>query len=348
MSSQAQAARSLISVGRPGDALRVLLQALASSPEDADLHCLLANAYIALNRPKEALDAATQAVLLAPQEEWAHRLRSIALRQLGRKKESVGAAREAVRLAPEDGYARKTLSEAYLVTGKVDDAYLQALETVRLMPASADSFDVLGRALLHKRKFKEAEANFRRALELDATDAVAHNNLGVALQRQGRRVEAVNAFNAAARIDPSFDTARKNLYSGTRVLLGGGSLVFIVLLGIRLSVVINVSQRSPILGVFAGGLVVLAIALYIRRYKPFTRKQLPPTAVAYYKAETQRLRRADRPLLLLRLASFLILAAMVALAVVLDAPYLVLIAVAITAAWYWLSPRVWRRFVQRG
>src|SRR5437588_3224305 len=121
------------------------------------------------------------------------------------------------------------LSEAYLAANKVDDAYLQALETVRLMPAAADSFDVLGRALLHKRKYREAEANFRRALELDATDAVAHNNLGVALQRQGRRVDAVNAFTAAARIAPSFDTARKNRYSGTRLLLGGGSLVFILL-----------------------------------------------------------------------------------------------------------------------
>jgi Flp pilus assembly protein TadD len=348
MSSAAQSARSLIGVGRPADAVKVLLQALPSSPEEHDLHCLLAHAYIALHQPHEALKAATQAVLLAPEEEWAHRLRSIALRQVGRKKESVDAAKEAVRLEPMYGFARKNLAEAYLAVNKVDDAYLQALETVRLMPDSADSFDVLGRALIHKKMYKEAEANFRHALELDATDAVAHNNLGVALQRQGRRVEAVNSFNAAAKLDPSFDTARQNLYSGTRVLLGGGSLVFIVILLIRSIAFVNASQRSPVLAVFVGGVLVLGIVLYIRRYRPFTRKELPATAVAYYKAETQRQRRAYRPILLLRLASFVVLGGMVALALILDAPLLILVAVPVTAAWYWLSPRAWRRFFEGG
>ncbi|HSS82817.1 MAG TPA: tetratricopeptide repeat protein [Reyranella sp.] len=347
MSSQAQAARNLIGVGRAADAVTVLHQALASSPQDADLHCLLAHANIAMHRPKEALHAATQGVLLAPEEEWAHRLQSIALRQLGRNDESVDAANEAVRLQPESGYARKNLSEAYLAASKIDDAYLQALETVRLMPDSADSFDVLGRALIRKRMYMEAEANFRRALELDATDAVAHNNLGVALQRQGRSVEAVNAFNAAARIDPSFETARQNLFSGTKFLFGGGSVVFLGYLVIRLAVAANLAHSSTAFGVVVGVVALVGVGLWVRRYRPFARKHLPATAVAYYKAESRRRRRETLPYDLLRVASIPLAIVLLMVSLVLQSAGLLLLTLPVAIGWYWGTPRLWRRLVQR-
>lgn len=355
MSGPAQAAKAFIVAGRPLDAINVLLRGMSTSPDDPELNGLLAQAYLASSRPKEALDAANRAARSAPEDEWPQRLRSIALRRIGKTGESVAAALEAVRLDPALAISRRNLADAYLAARNPGDAYVQAMEAVRLAPEVADSFDALGRALLAQKRYADAEANFRRALELDPNDAVAHNNLGVALQRQGRRVEAVSAFNESARIDPSYETARRNLYSGTRALVGGGSAVFLGFLVFRLFVLINAGRNAPWLVPIAAALLVLGVVVYLRRFRPWQRPQLPPTAVAYYQAEVKRQRRADRPLVLLRLASFLVLGAIVGLAIALAyvdpsgeaTGITLLLAVPVTIAWYWLSPRLWRRYVQQ-
>lgn len=347
MSAQAEAARNLIRARRPQDAIQVVLQALASAPDNYELHCVLAQAYLSAGHNNEALRAADQAVRLAPDDEWPHRLRSIALRRMGIKRGAVDAAMQCVRLAPQLAYARHTLAEAQLASKNLDEAYLAAIEGVRLSPEDADMYDLLGRCLLAKREPKAAEVNFRRALQLDPNDAAAHNNLGVALLRRGQRVEAVTEFNEAARIDPSFETARKNLYSGTRYLLGGGSVVFLLYLLIRASVVFNASHRSPWLFAVALAAFLLLVGVWIWRYRPFTRRKLPATAVAYYKAERKRLSVANRPVLLLRLASVPVLVGASALAVILNQPAVLLVGILLAFALLWLSPWAWRRLVRR-
>ena len=348
MSAQAEAARHLIRAGRQQDAVSLLGQALAVTPDDHELHCLLAQAYLGLRRPADALREAQNASRLAPEDEWPHRLRSIALRRLGRNRDAVAAATESVRLAPEEPYARHSLAEAHLSAKHADEAYVQALEAVRLSPQSVDMHDLLGRCMIRKHMYREAEATFRHALQIDPNDAAAHNNLGVVLNGTGRRVEAVKEFNEAARLDPSFETARQNLYSGTRWLVGGGSLVFLIYLVIRASVLLNVSRSSG--GLALVGLAILAVftGLWIWRYRPFMRKaQLPATAVAYYQAENRRLRIANRPVLILRLVGIpVVVVGGFAFAVAIDQPWIVLVSLGLAVALYFLSPWAWRRLAQ--
>ena len=348
MSAQAEQARNLIRVGRQQDAVVMLLRSLASTPDDYELHCLLAQAYLGMRQTPAALRAAEDAARAAPDDEWPHRLRSIALRRLGQTRQAVEAAMQAVRLAPEEPYGRHSLAEAHLDAKQHDQAYTQALEAVRLAPYSADMHDVLGRCMIRKHMYREAEASFRRALQLDPNDAAAHNNLGVVLDGTGRKVEAVTEFNEAARLDPSFETARRNLYSGTRFLVGGGSAVFLIYLVIRLAVVANASRQS--LGFALVGLPILAviIVIWVRRYRPFLRKPaLPATALAYYKAENRRLRIANRPILLLRLASLPVLVGSMVLAAALNQFAIFVVGLGLAAGLFFLSPWAWRRLVQR-
>jgi tetratricopeptide (TPR) repeat protein len=335
MSAQAEAARSLIRVGRHGDAISLLQQALASMPDDEELHCLLAQAYLGAEEPDDALRAADDAVELAPDEEWPHRLRSVALGHLGRHDEAVEAATEAVRLAPEQVMGRTSLAEALLEANRVDKAYVQAYEARRLSPDDSDVYDLLGRCMIGRGMYREAEASFRYALQLDPNDAAAHNNLGVVLQRQGRREEAVNAFNDAARIDPSFETARENLYAGTRFLIGGGWAAFLAWLMVRLAVVGGVIIAIPI------------AVVWIWTHRPFAQKKLPPTAIAYYKAERKRLLRIVRPYVLLRLTTIPIVVGMLVVGGTADSFPLVLLSIPVGIAWYWVTPRLWRRYVRR-
>ena len=348
MSAQAEAARNLIRAGRQQDAVQVLVRALASTPDDYELHCLLAQAYLGMRQPAAALRSAEDAARRAPEVEWPHRLRSIALRRLGRNREAVDAAMQSARLAPQEPYARHTLAEAFLATKHHDQAYAEAYASVGLDPMNADMHDLLGRCMIRKHMYREAEASFRYALQLDPNNAAAHNNLGVVLSGTGRRVEAVKEFNEAARLDPSFETARQNLYSGTRFLVGGGSAIFLGFLAIRLVVLAYNANRSPSDLVLLGlGIALTLLVVWLWRFRPFERKApLPATALAYYQAENRRLRRANRPVLLLRLAAVLVLVGGFALGVALNQPYVFLASWPLAIGLYFLSPWAWRRLVE--
>ena len=347
MSAQAEAARHLIRAGRQQDAIGLLGRALAAAPDDYELHCLLAQAYIGLRRPADALGSAEQASRLAPQDEWPHRLRSIALRRLGRQREAVAAATESVRLAPQEPYARHSLAEAFLAAKRDDEAYAQAYEAVRLAPENGDMYDLIGRCMIRKHMYRDAEASFRHALQLDPNDAAAHNNLGVVLNGTGHRVEAVKEFNEAARLDPSFETARRNLYSGTRFLLGGGSAVFLIYLALRAAVLLNASRSSAGLALVGGALLLVFVGVWVWRFRPFTRRrQLPATAIAYYHAENRRLRVANRPVLLLRLAAIPVVVGGFALGVAINEPAVFLAFLPVAAGLYFLSPWAWRQLAQ--
>ena len=347
MSEQARAARNLIQARRQRDAVELLLRALATASEDYQLHSLLAQAYLGMGQSQAALRAANDAARLAPDAEWPHRLRSIALRRLGKAREAVAAAGEAVRLAPETPEGRHSLAEAYLQAGRADDAYAQAYEARRLSPEDADMYDLLGRCMIRKHMYKDAEAAFRYALQLEPNNASAHNNLGVVLQGTGRRVDAVNEFNEAARLDPSFEQARRNLYSSTRFLVGGGSLVFLIYLVFRLAVVVNLGRQSLGVGLVGAAILIVVIGLWVRRNRLlFMRKpHLPATAIAYYRAEERRLRRANRPVLLLRVAAVPVLLGSGALAAALDDFAIFLAGIAVAVGLFFLSPWAWRRLV---
>ncbi len=343
MSGEARIARDFLTARRPADAIKTLLQALSISPEDPELHCLLAQAHLMLRRPDEAVKAATRAVGLAPDDEWGHRVRSIALRQLRRNRESVAAAVESVRLAPALAVAHQNLGEAHLTSGNTAQAYAAAYEARRLDPGSADSYDLLGRCLLEQRKFADAEASFSYALQLEPDFAMAHNNLGVSLQRQGRRVDAVQAFNAAAKLDPMSDTARKNVYSGTRALMGGGFIVVLVIAVIRVGSLISVSRH---LGVFSGvaGVALLGLGIWwLIRNRPARASQLPRAAISYYRAERRRL----RPVQLLRIGSVIFAIAMMFLGIALQSALTLLLAVPLAILLYAFSPRIWQLLGER-
>jgi tetratricopeptide (TPR) repeat protein len=303
----------------------------------------MAQAHVVLGEPNEALKAATRAAQLAPDDEWAHRLRSLALRLLRRHREAISAAAESVRLAPELAFTHLSLGEAQLISGNSQAAYAEAYEARRLDPGVADCYDLLGRCLLRQKKFADAEASFRYALQLEPDFAMAHNNLGVALQGQGRRVDAVHAFNAAAKLDPTSDTARKNVFAGTRALVGGGFIFVLVITVIRFGSVINAGRHLNLFGVVIGGLFLVLGVWWLIRNRPARARQLPQTALAYYRAEKRRL----RPVVILRIGSIVLAVLMLILGLALQSAAVLLLALPSALLLYAFSPRIWQRLSQR-
>jgi hypothetical protein len=76
-------------------------------------------------------------------------------------------------------------------------------------------------------------------------------------------------------------------------------------------------------------------------------QQLPPAAVAYYRSESRRQKRAARPITLVRLGTIPVIAGMLGLSYVFDSALLMLVALPVAAVWWYSSPAIWRRISGR-
>lgn len=362
-------ARALLAARRPADAVTVLGQALASQPNDFNLHCLLAQALLALDRGAEALRATEEALALNPEDEWPHRLRALSLRAVGRKREAVEEAREAARLDPQEPATHRVLGDALLDMGQAGPAARVAEHLAGLAPGWVGTHDLLGRVALRQRKGSLAEQHFRRGLALDPENATLLNNLGVALGMQHKNKQAIDAYHQAARLNPAFDLARKNLKRSTARYLGaagvGGSLVFIALAqGLRAAAAPISSAASPIhLSPFPTGmsipfdlvLAVLLCALLVSPVAVLQRwlvrgrlRRLDPVIQRFYESERHRDHRARLPFAVFYLAGMLILfASLVLVAAVADShdTAAVWIVLCLLIGWAVGAKLLWKRFV---
>jgi tetratricopeptide (TPR) repeat protein len=268
-----QGAAALIEVGRYREAIALLHQALARSPEESQILCKLSLAHLRLGDHQTSLRFADQAVAAEPDAEWGHRLRSVALGGLGKHALALKAAEEAVRCAPELPHALSVLCEAQL-DAKPREAEQTAEQLRSVAPDWCNTWLTSTLVSLQRKRWKEAEERSRKALTLDPESFVAMNNLGVALLNQKRRLEAVETFQRAAALAPNEETARSNLKLSVSKYLGASALVLWLLL--------HAASGGP--AVLALALVGVAIFFVIRWYRF---RQLPEGIKAYVRSNRQ-------------------------------------------------------------
>ena len=88
-SDPAARAAALVDLGRPGEALPLIGEAIAQEPQNARYRCILSLALLRVGNVSAAELAARDAIGLDPEMEWAHRLRAQALGVLGRTDEAL-------------------------------------------------------------------------------------------------------------------------------------------------------------------------------------------------------------------------------------------------------------------
>lgn len=216
-----QRAQTLLDLGRPQEAVTVLLQSLAQSPGDYQALCLLSQAHGNAGNLSEAERRAGQAIEAAPDQEWGHRLLAIHLLAQGGPNTALPAAEEAARLRPDSPKALSTLARAQRLCGKRGEAQQTAERLRQLAPDAFLSHEALALVAIGAQRWREAETHARRALALDPNESTALNNLGVALSHQtdalewsvspGRFAEAIDCLFQAITQGPLSDVARRNL-----------------------------------------------------------------------------------------------------------------------------------------
>jgi tetratricopeptide (TPR) repeat protein len=201
----------LAASGRPAEAVRYLMVAIALRPDNAGIYMNRGRVLLDAGEVDGAIADLSRAVALAPSSMMAYNNLGTALMAKGKVDEAIGCFQKAIALDPKSFRAHYNFGDALEVKGKVDEAIAEYGEAIRLKKDLIKAHCKLGNVLMAKGKVDEAIAEYQETIRLKQDYPLAHNNLGNALYAQGKLDEAIAAYRAAIRLKPDYAIAHNNL-----------------------------------------------------------------------------------------------------------------------------------------
>ena len=220
LSSHLREARSLLSQGRPTEALSCLDAASKTSPDDRDLLLHRSSALVQLERLPEALRDNERAVELAPGESRPLAMAANLQLRLQRYQEAFDLANEALRHDPDDSYARVNQAAALTALGRPAEALEVLRELASIEPESLDvvlatssALGYLCRTDSEQRRRRHAQESLdwaEKAIRIDPRRAEAWCGKSAALGYLGEHEEELAAAEEAIALDPKLADAYLN------------------------------------------------------------------------------------------------------------------------------------------
>ena len=258
--------QSLLQLGRHREAAAAAEEALASSPHDAALLMLLADARSAF-APQTAVAPARQSVALRPDDPIAMRVLARTEWRAGNLGFALDATDSLRTMAPDmvEGHSFRAgilAQTAETMRGKRRRARLQeardcARHAIELMPTFPAAHLVLGQVELADGNEAAAAAAARNALALDPDHSMGHELLGLVAQKQGRVADAGDHYLAMGRADPEGDATDR-----LRKLSLPRTGAFFVIVYVALRIVSAAFRANPVGGAIAGVLIGGAFVLW--------------------------------------------------------------------------------------
>jgi tetratricopeptide (TPR) repeat protein len=204
-------ARKLLDLNKPAAVLELVAPAIASDPDNATLHSMMAAALERSGRYEEAIDAAEKVLALDPENVYAHWLRAECFWWTNRYVEREQALRDALAIDPLDFDCLVGLAAIAADRGREEEAYRVSGSAIGTYPARPFAWQCRAYVALKFGDWEEAERCARKALELSPANARLHATLGSALAGQKRAVEAIECFERALELDPNEQAAAVSL-----------------------------------------------------------------------------------------------------------------------------------------
>jgi tetratricopeptide (TPR) repeat protein len=204
-------ANALIEMGRPEEAIPLLVRAIGLEPDDAHTRCRLVLALMRTDKQTEALEQAEAALAVDASGEWPHRLRAILLGQQGWHEKALKSALEAVRIEPELPSALYTLGSAYVNLKRYRDADEVGVRILEAAPDDSDSHELLSFIAVRQNKHRDTEKHARESLRLNPENMDAMRFLAIGLRGQRKRKEATEAWLEVVRRNPTNKSYRHEL-----------------------------------------------------------------------------------------------------------------------------------------
>ncbi len=195
----------------PAEAVRFSTAALALRPESVVAVQRLSEALGELGRHGEAITRLRDAIRGTPTSATLHVGLGAALSMVARFDEAVLADREAIGLDPDNLVAQNNLGYHLLEAGHLDAAENACRKAIRLAPQEVTPRLNLADVLRLKRQYVEAEAVSREAVHVDPQDPDAHGGLAAVLMEQGHPKKALAAIREAIRRAPGRSKFHYNL-----------------------------------------------------------------------------------------------------------------------------------------
>ncbi len=160
-----------------------------------------------------AVEHLKAAVASAPNHAEAHRLLAVALREADQQDDSIREFRTAIQLNPDDERARIALADLYGAAGRDAEAERTLQETIGRLPGSGQAFYSLGRLYPRMARNLDAARALERAAErnpLVGQDGL-YDAIGTIYLAEGDLEKASNAFQARADVSPNNSDAHRKL-----------------------------------------------------------------------------------------------------------------------------------------
>ncbi len=221
-------ANALIEMGRPEEAIPLLVRAIALEPDDAHTRCRFVLALMRVGKQTEALEQAEAALAVDASGEWPHRLRAILLGHEGWHEKALESALEAVRIEPELPSALYTLGSVYVNLKRYRDADEVGVRILEAAPDDSDSHELLAFIAVRQNKHRETELHARESLRLNPENMDAMRFLAIGLRGQRKRKEATEAWLEVVRRNPTNKSYRHELVETSSTPEKARTLVFAV------------------------------------------------------------------------------------------------------------------------
>ncbi len=173
-------------------------------PADHVNRTALAVVYLQVGRVGDAVAQLEEAIRTAPTFAPAHYNLGTALVEQGKRAEAIEHYRRAVEIKPSYPEAHNNLGGVLLSLGNLEEAAIQFRLTLQFDSQNADAHFNLGSLLQAQGKLDAAIAQYQQALAIGPDDAATRSNLGRALAAQGSRREAVAQYDQSLELDPDF------------------------------------------------------------------------------------------------------------------------------------------------
>ena len=203
-------ARSLAAHQQIGFAVTKMKAALATDPQNAELHDELGSLYAQQKEWRDAHEEFATAIQLNPKLAAAHLHLGLVMQAQG-ERNGVSELAQASQLAPEDAAITIEFGKALLAEGKDEQAIPVFQHALELEPSSMAASYQLALTLQRSNKVQEAIVLLKKVVAAEPENAEAMTNLGMALCQAQQAKDAVPVLQRSLAIAPESVTAHQNL-----------------------------------------------------------------------------------------------------------------------------------------
>ena len=211
MNPHLQRALMLLEQSRYDMAEDELRKLLASDPDDAMAHAVLALTLARSKKYADAVAEAENAIHLAPDQPFVHYAHSVALSERNDKSQAVKAVETAIGMDPYNVNFFAQLAQLKFGMREWQAAQEAAEAGLDLDPEDVACTNLRAMALVKLGKSIEAGDALGTALKRAPEDAFSHANMGWSFLEQNKPEQAMEHFREALRLDPEMEWARAGI-----------------------------------------------------------------------------------------------------------------------------------------